>query len=104
MNFLQKDSKRLIATSLDAADKFVMKDDPSEMRIIINEFAFNIDELRYNQNNLLYWLSWAFEWEKINSKKNVEFVCCVREISGIENKFKRDFIWIFWGSHFSRDK
>jgi hypothetical protein len=88
--------KRLIATSLDAADKFVMKDDPSELRIIINEFAFNIDELRYNMNNLLYWLSWAFEWEKINNKKNVEFTCCVREISGIENKFKRDFIWIFW--------
>ena len=88
--------KRLIATSLEAADKFVMKDDPSELRIIINEFAFNLDELRYNQTNLLYWLSWSFEWEKINQKKNVEFNCCIREINGIDNKFKNDFIWIFW--------
>ena len=88
--------KRLIAKSLDAADKFVMVDDPTELRIIINEFAYNLEEIRYNQTNLLYWLSWAFEWEKINQKKNKEFICCVREINGIDNKYKRDFIWIFW--------
>ena len=88
--------KRLIAKSLDAAQRFVMSDDPSELRIIINEFSYNLEEIRYDQNNLLYWLSWAFEWEKINHKKNKEFSCCVREISGIDNKWKRDFIWIFW--------
>lgn len=88
--------KRLIAKNLDAAQRFVMSDDPSELRIIINEFSYNLEEIRYNQNNLLYWLSWAFEWEKINNKKNKEFNCCVREISGIDNKWKRDFIWIFW--------
>jgi hypothetical protein len=88
--------KRLIAKNLDAAQRFIMSDDPSELRIIINEFSYNLEEIRFDQNNLLYWLSWAFEWEKINHKKNTEFNCCVREINGIDNKWKRDFIWIFW--------
>ena len=88
--------KRLIAKNLDTAQRFVMSDDPSELRIIINEFSYNLEDIRYDQNNLLYWLSWAFEWEKINHKKNKEFNCCVREINGIDNKWKRDFIWIFW--------
>ena len=88
--------KRLIAKSLDAAEKFVASDDPPEMRIIINEFSYNLEEMRYNFENLIYWLSWAFEWEKINQKKNKEFLCCVRDINGIERKHCRDFIWIFW--------
>ena len=88
--------RRLIAKSLDGAEKFVVSDDPQEMRIIINEFSYNLEEVRYNFENLMYWLSWAFEWEKINQKKNNEFICCVRDISGIDKKHCRDFIWIFW--------
>ena len=91
--------KRLIAKSLDGAEKFVASDDPQEMRIIINEFAYNLEEMRYNFDNLIYWLSWAFEWEKINHKKNKEFNCCVRDINGIDKKHCRDFIWIFLGSN-----
>jgi hypothetical protein len=88
--------KRLIAKSLDGAQKFVSIDDPPEMKIIINEFSYNLEEMRYNFENLIYWLSWAFEWEKINQKKNKEFICSIRDINGIEKKHCRDFIWIFW--------
>ena len=43
----------LIAKSLDAAEKFVASDDPPEMRIIINEFSYNLEEMRYNFENLI---------------------------------------------------
>ena len=91
--------KRLIAKTLDGAEKFVNNDDPPEMRIIINEFSYNLEEVRYNFENLIYWISWAFEWEKINQKKNQEFNCCVRGINGVDKKYQRDFIWIFWGGN-----
>ena len=44
----------------------------------------------------VYWLSWIFEWEKLLLKKKRDLECAVRDISGIDKKFKKDFIWIIW--------
>ena len=52
--------------------------------------------MRYNFDNLIYWLSWAFEWEKINHKKNKEFNCCVRDINGIEKNIV-EILYGFFG-------
>ena len=88
--------KRLLAKTFDGAEKFVMADDPNELRIIINEFFYNIEESRFKLNNLVYWLSWALEWEKNIQKKKGELICSIRDISGIDKKYCRDFIWIIW--------
>ena len=65
------------------------------MRIIINEFVYNLEEVRFNMDNLLYWLSWAFEWEKINQKKKKDFICSLRNINGVDKKYCQDFVWVF---------
>lgn len=88
--------KKLVAKSLDGAQKFVMSDDPSELKIIINEFSYNLEEMRFSSTYSIYWLSWIYEWEKLIQKKNQEFTCCVRNINGIDKKYCRDFIWIIW--------
>jgi len=94
-------SKNFFESKLRAKDystslKILTPNDPQEMTIITNEFSYNISDNHYNINQAIYWLSWILEWEKINIKKYGKYECNTREIVGIENKCKKDFIWIFW--------
>lgn len=68
--------------------------DPSEIRIAINEMAYHI--YNGNLNKALYWLNWIIEWEKINSKKYGKYECGVRPIEGIDGKYFKDVVWLFW--------
>ena len=88
--------RRLIAKNLEGSEKFYKSEDPKELSIIMNEFFFNIGQVRYNLDNLIYWLSWCFEWEKVNIKSKKKFVSNIRDITGIDKKYTNDFIWIFW--------
>jgi len=68
--------------------------DPSEMKIIMNEFNYCLNSKNYELCN--YWVSWAFEFEKKNTKKNSTYVCGFREIECIDNKYKNDLCWFIW--------
>ena len=68
--------------------------DPSEMKIILNEFNYCLVSKNYELCN--YWVSWAFEFEKKNTKKNKMYVCAFREIENIDNKYKNDLCWFIW--------
>lgn len=87
---------KLLAKDLVKADKFIQHGDPQELNIVINEFAHNISEFKFNLDMAIYWLSWIFEWEKLLLKKKRNLECSNRDISGIDKKFKKDFIWIIW--------
>ena len=75
-------------------EKIISDEDPSEIRIAINEMAFHI----YNKNTIkaLYWLNWIVEWEKINSKKYGKYECASRSIEGIDLKYYKDVVWLIW--------
>ena len=75
-------------------EKIISDEDPSEIRIAINEMAFHI----YNKNTVkaLYWLNWIIEWEKINSKKYGKYECASRSIEGIDSKYYKDVVWLIW--------
>ena len=75
-------------------DKIISDEDPSEIRIAINEMAFHI----YNKNTIksLYWLSWIVEWEKINSKKYGKYECASRSVEGVDSKYCKDVVWLIW--------
>lgn len=68
--------------------------DPPELKIILNEFNYCLLIKNYELSN--YWLSWAFEFEKKNTKKNNTYVCGFREIELIDNKYKNDICWFIW--------
>jgi len=68
--------------------------DPNEMKIIMNEFNFNLNTKNYELCN--YWLSWALEFEKRNTKKNKMYICGLREIDNIDDKLKNDLCWFIW--------
>jgi hypothetical protein len=75
-------------------EKIISDEDPSEIRIAINEMAFHI----YNKNTIkaLYWLNWIIEWEKINSKKYGKYECASRSIEGVDSKYYKDVVWLIW--------
>ena len=68
--------------------------DPTEMKIIMNEFNYCLNTKNYELCN--YWISWAIEFEKKNTKKNKLYICGLREIDNIDKKYKNDLCWFIW--------
>ena len=89
--------KKLRAKDFSVSISILEINDPKEMNIIANEFAFHISEFHFNIQQAIYWLSWTLDWEKINVIKKGHYNCGLRDVSkSIDNKYKKDFIWIFW--------
>jgi hypothetical protein len=68
--------------------------DPSEMKIILNEFNYCLMSKNYELCN--YWLSWAFEYEKKKMKKDKVYLCAYRTIENIDKKYCNDICWFIW--------
>lgn len=75
-------------------EKYCRAGDTEESKIILNEFIYNLDIKNYD--NCLYWISWIFEWEKVNIKKNKEYKCGYRKINNVDEKTLTDVIWFIW--------
>ena len=89
--------KKLRAKNYSVSIAILEINDPKEMNIIANEFAHHLSEFHYSLQQALYWLSWTLDWEKINVIKKGHYNCGLRDVSkSIDNKYKKDFIWIFW--------
>jgi len=68
--------------------------DPNETKIILNEFNYCLVHKKYEL--CVYWLSWIFEWEKRNTKKDKMYACGYREITNIDKKYFNDIVWFVW--------
>jgi hypothetical protein len=91
LNFLSSKMKADKETYISDKLKF---GDPSEMKIIMNEFTYCLNTKNYELCN--YWLSWALEFEKKNTKNNKMYICGLREIDNIDSKYKNDLCWFIW--------
>ncbi len=87
-------------------DKFKAKDtsyamnvfqdeDPKELFIAINEFAYQIGGKKPNMQEACYWIEWIIEFELICRKRKQKCFCKRRKVS-VENKYQQDIIWIVW--------
>jgi len=85
--------QRIQATSV-INGSIVKYNDPTEIKIVSNEFLYNIRNL--NLQNALFWFSWMVEWDKLNVKKLKEFKCAFRPQKNVDHKFANDFIWLIW--------
>ena len=85
---------KLEAKDTTLVNNFIQNEDPSEVRIAINEFAHHLR----NRNNYksLYWLNWILEWEKMNRKKYNKFEVAQRIQEGVDSKFSKCVIWLVW--------
>ena len=77
----------------------IFKDnDPLEIYAPLNELAYSLHNDNMNKNlwNSLYWKEWIIQYEKIAKDKNIKLIAHYRNIIGVNDIFKKDYIWILW--------
>jgi|UniRef100_A0A6C0DYF4 hypothetical protein len=89
-------TERLKAPSMNYAEPIFQKEDPKELYIAINEFAFNISKEKRHMLNACYWVEWVIEFDLICRKRKVSCLCEKRSTYSVENKYQRDPIWLVW--------
>ena len=87
-------SEKLTAPTAEYASEIYQKDDPKELYIAINEFAYNITKKNMLQSS--YWIEWIIEFDIICKKKKLPTLCQRRNNANIEKKYQRDIIWMIW--------
>lgn len=88
--------ERLKADKITYAQTVYRKDDPKELFIAINEFAYNISSRVKNSLNACYWFEWIAEFEIKCKAKKENCVCERREFAPVEEKYQMDAVWVIW--------
>jgi len=89
-------TERLKAPSRKYAEELFKKEDPTELYIAINEFAYNISNDNLNMLSASYWIEWVIEFDIICRKRKESCYCEKRTEYNVENKYQKDIIWIIW--------
>lgn len=87
-------SEKLKAPSTEYATEIYQKEDPKELYIAINEFAYNIT--CKNMLQATYWIEWIVEFDIVCKKRKQPTLCQRRNNDNIEKKYQRDIIWMVW--------
>jgi hypothetical protein len=87
---------RLKAPSIKYIDGIFKETDPKEIFIALNEFSYNLNEEQKNMNMACYWLQWLIDFDYICKNRKEPCFIETREIYNVENKYKKDIIWIIW--------
>ena len=86
----------MVSKNLTLIAKYLHSADPKIIIIPLSEIItlLKVNNIKEREQKIIYWISWLFEYEKIYHKGNLE--TDYREISGIERKYTKDFLWIIW--------
>lgn len=93
-------SERLKAPNPDYAKDIFKKDDPKELFIAVNEFSYHLSNDSSSTLQACYWIEWVIDFDVICKKRKQLCYCERRQITVIENKFRRDIIWLLWDTLF----
>lgn len=71
-------------------------EDPPELFVAVNEFAYHLSKSSSNEYTACYWLEWLINFDTI-CKKNKQ-LCLIerRSWAKVESKFQKDSIWLIW--------
>jgi hypothetical protein len=86
----------LKAPNITYANIVFKPDDPKELFIAINELSYHLSDESKNTYNACYWLEWIIEFCLTCKKNSEDCLSERRTFMCIEEKYKKDSIWIVW--------
>ena len=78
------------------ANSVMLKEDPQELFIAINEFVYSISKKGKNSIDACFWIEWILEFENINKLKKQKLYCERRSQIPVDSKEQKQIIWIVW--------
>ena len=89
-------TERLKAPNVNYITPLFKDEDPKEIFIPLNEFAYNISHAVRNTVIACYWIEWILEFEAICKKRKEKCLCMRRPFVSVDTKTSRDLVWIIW--------
>ena len=89
---------KLEADSIKYGQRIMKKEDPKELFIAINEFAWNINKKNKNAQNAFFWIEWILNFESIcnkEKKKKVKLIAARRNIP-VSDNCQKEYVWMIW--------
>ena len=100
---MTKMPERLKAPSVKYAEPFFQKEDPKELWIAVNEFAYQLTaEENHPPDNMsaCYWIEWVIEFEQICKTRKQPCRLERRTKVPVEYKHQLDLVWLLWDAVF----
>jgi hypothetical protein len=85
---------------MDFIKPIFLDDDPKEVFIPMNEFAYNLSQIKKNTVLACYWIEWILEFEAICKKRKTKSLCVYRKFVKVDPKMSHDLVWIVWDTLF----
>ena len=76
-------------------EEYLMKDDPRELYIALNEFCFHIDQDK-DMLQACYWIEWILLFDYECNKKKKSLKCERRVFAPVKSNDQLYVIWIVW--------
>lgn len=88
--------ERLTAPDTELGDDIFCKEDPKELYIAINEFAYCISPQSANLAGACYWIEWIIEFAAICLRRKTTCKCMRRDFAEVPPARQMDVIWMIW--------
>ncbi len=88
-------SEKFKADRSNYAEDVYRTDDPRELYMACNEMYYHLTKTN-NTLNACYWVQWIIDFEQMCKKKKKNCNCEIRDFVNVDNKFRKDCVWLIW--------